>query len=162
MGESYTFHGRDIFAFTGARLSSRVITFEEVGPVLPASDIVLLDRTVASSSDTGVTGIVEILDVRFGNVWTNIPVALVRQAGLDIGSHVKVMISYRERIVYEQTLLFGHSFADVPVGSGVVYINSLDQIALALNQSSFAHAFEVGIGNDWSVNVQQIKGGDRT
>ncbi|WP_313489464.1 SAM hydroxide adenosyltransferase [Exiguobacterium sp.] len=50
----------------------------------------------------------------------------------------------------------------MPVGSGVVYINSLDQIALALNQGSFAHAFEVGIGNDWSVSVQHIKGGDRT
>lgn len=162
MGESYTFHGRDIFAFTGARLSSHVITFEEVGPLLPTEELVLLDRTPASSSDIGVTGIVEILDVRFGNVWTNIPVALVRQTGLDIGSHVKVRVSYRDRIVYEQTLLFGHSFADVPVGSGVVYINSLDQIALALNQGSFAHAFEVGIGNDWSVSVQHIKGGDRT
>ena len=31
-GESHTFHGRDIFAYTGARLASGVIRFEEVGP----------------------------------------------------------------------------------------------------------------------------------
>src|SRR5690625_4637302 len=31
-GESYTFHGRDIYAYTGARLAAGVISFEEVGP----------------------------------------------------------------------------------------------------------------------------------
>ena len=30
--ESYTFHGRDVYAYTGARLASKSITFEEVGP----------------------------------------------------------------------------------------------------------------------------------
>lgn len=29
-GESYTFHGRDVYAYTGARLASNTITFEEV------------------------------------------------------------------------------------------------------------------------------------
>ncbi len=29
--ESYTFHGRDVYAYTGARLASGTITFEEVG-----------------------------------------------------------------------------------------------------------------------------------
>lgn len=156
MGESYTFHGRDIFAFTGARLSSHDITFEEVGPLIPLGEIVLLDRTPATRDEDAVEGIVEILDIRFGNVWTNIPVQLVRQAGVDIGHRVIITISFRERTVYEQTLSFGRSFADVPVGSGVVYINSLDQIAIALNQGSFAHAFDIGIGNDWKVRLQQI------
>lgn len=31
---SYTFHGRDVYAYTGARLAAEVIAFEEVGPVL--------------------------------------------------------------------------------------------------------------------------------
>lgn len=31
-GESYTFHGRDIYAYTGARLASGIIGFEGVGP----------------------------------------------------------------------------------------------------------------------------------
>src|SRR5215470_4851759 len=33
--ESYTFHGRDVYAYTGARLAAGVITFEQVGPLLP-------------------------------------------------------------------------------------------------------------------------------
>ena len=38
-GESHTFHGRDIFAYTGARLASGVIKFEEIGPSFdPSTD----------------------------------------------------------------------------------------------------------------------------
>jgi len=29
--DSHTFHGRDVFAYTGARLAAGVITFEQVG-----------------------------------------------------------------------------------------------------------------------------------
>src|SRR6478736_976674 len=32
---SYTFHGRDVYAYTAARLAAGVIRFEEVGPKLP-------------------------------------------------------------------------------------------------------------------------------
>ena len=32
--KSYTFHGRDIYAYTGARLAAGKITYEQVGPVL--------------------------------------------------------------------------------------------------------------------------------
>ena len=33
--KSYTFHGRDVFAYVGAKLAAGVITFEDVGPLLP-------------------------------------------------------------------------------------------------------------------------------
>src|SRR4029079_14172965 len=32
---SYTFHGSDVYAYTAARLAAGVISFEQVGPVLP-------------------------------------------------------------------------------------------------------------------------------
>jgi len=31
--KSYTFHGRDVYAYTAARLAAGIITFEQVGPV---------------------------------------------------------------------------------------------------------------------------------
>ena len=37
---SYTFHGRDVYAYTGAKLASGHITFEEVGPELSIDEIV--------------------------------------------------------------------------------------------------------------------------
>src|SRR6202012_4401694 len=33
--KSYTFHGRDVYAYTAARLAAGVISFEQVGPLLP-------------------------------------------------------------------------------------------------------------------------------
>ena len=41
-GESYTFYGRDVYAYTGARLAAGVISFEEVGPELEVSSLVRL------------------------------------------------------------------------------------------------------------------------
>jgi len=38
---SYTFHGRDVYAYTAARLASNAITFEQVGPKL-ANEVVRL------------------------------------------------------------------------------------------------------------------------
>src|SRR5580704_9478558 len=32
-GSSYTFHGRDVYSYTGARLAAGVIRFEQVGPL---------------------------------------------------------------------------------------------------------------------------------
>ena len=37
---SYTFHGRDVYAYTGAKLASGHISFEEVGPELSVERIV--------------------------------------------------------------------------------------------------------------------------
>ena len=39
---SYTFHGRDVYANTGAKLASGKISFEEVGPELPIEKILEL------------------------------------------------------------------------------------------------------------------------
>ncbi|MBO6159075.1 MAG: SAM-dependent chlorinase/fluorinase [Firmicutes bacterium] len=40
--KSDIFHGRDIFAYCGARLSAGVISFEQVGPAYPIGEIVTL------------------------------------------------------------------------------------------------------------------------
>ena len=41
-GESYTFHGRDVYVYTAARLAAGVISFEEVGPVCEVEQVVVL------------------------------------------------------------------------------------------------------------------------
>lgn len=41
-GESYTFHGRDVYAFTGARLATGIITYEQVGPEVEVDSIIEL------------------------------------------------------------------------------------------------------------------------
>src|SRR5690625_4240489 len=70
-GESYTFHGRDIYAYTGSRLAAGVISFENVGRELSVDDIIKLINPEPTVSEGIISGNIDILDVRFGNLWTN-------------------------------------------------------------------------------------------
>ena len=69
--ESYTFHGRDVYAFTGARLASKTITFEEVGPKLP-NEVVKIEYQKPVFEKGIIKGGIPILDIQYGNVWTKI------------------------------------------------------------------------------------------
>ena len=71
---SYTFHGRDVYAYTGAKLASGHISFEEVGPELPVDKILELPVVETIIEDNLVRGAIDILDVRFGSLWTSITV----------------------------------------------------------------------------------------
>ncbi len=65
---SYTFHGRDVYAYTGAKLASGHITFEEVGPELDTEDIMEIPVVETTIGNDFVSGAIDILDVRFGSL----------------------------------------------------------------------------------------------
>ena len=65
---SYTFHGRDVYAFTGAKLASGHIPFEEVGPLLRVEDIVEIPTVETELGADFAKGAIDILDVRFGSL----------------------------------------------------------------------------------------------
>src|SRR5450631_1373775 len=64
--ESYTFHGRDVYAFTGARLAAGVITFEQVGMKLP-NEVVQIPYQQAVKEGNKLKGTISILDIQYGN-----------------------------------------------------------------------------------------------
>ncbi len=154
-GQSYTFHGRDIYAYTGARLASGVISFREVGPEVPVESVIELPVEEAVFENAGVYGTIDVLDVRFGSLWTNIPRALFEQLGVTHGNHVEIRIENGTRTVYKNILVYAKSFADVYVGEPLVYVNSLDCMAVAINQGSFARAYNIGTGNSWKLRIRK-------
>ena len=156
--ESYTFHGRDVYAFTGARLASGEITFEQVGPEVDPESVLELPTIPAEhTEDGGVEGTIDVLDVRFGSLWTNIPIELFKTLGIEFGERVEVMIRNDTRTLYRNTMVYAHSFADVYVGEPLVYMNSLNCMAVAINQGSFARAYNVGTGNSWHISIRKDK-----
>ena len=157
-GESYTFHGRDIYAFTGARLAAGIIDFEDVGPELPADSLVSLPIVEPYLEGNAVCGTIDVLDVRFGSLWTNIPRELFLQTGIRYGDRVSITIENGVRCIYRNIILFGKSFADVYVGEALTYINSLDCVAVAINQGSFARAYNIGTGIAWRIRIEPFKG----
>ncbi|RSK25940.1 DNA-directed RNA polymerase subunit delta [Bacillus sp. HMF5848] len=155
-GESYTFHGRDIYAFTGARLASGTIAFEDIGPPATLDTIVELPLSKPTRSNNSITGIIEILDVRFGNLWTNIHRNLLKEMYIEYGDRLEVTIDNGTRQVYKNIMTFGRSFADSLVGEPLLYVNSLDNLGVAINQGSFAKAYRVEAGTNWSLTLQKV------
>lgn len=154
-GESYTFHGRDIYAYTGARLASGAIDFPGVGPQVEAQSVMELPMVDASFADGVVSGTIDVLDVRFGSLWTNIPRTLFLQLGVQHGSRVEVTISNDTRTLYKNIITYAKSFADVNVGEPLLYVNSLDCVAVAINQGSFARAYNIGTGISWQLTLRK-------
>ena len=154
-GESYTFHGRDIYAFTGARLAAGVITFEQVGPAVEVDSVIELPVVDAKFEGDSVSGTIDVLDVRFGSLWTNIPRELFVKLGVSHGGRLEISIENETRMLYKNILTYAKSFADVCVGEPLVYVNSLDCMAVAINQGSFARAYNIGTGNKWKIHIRK-------
>ncbi|MFJ7934750.1 S-adenosyl-l-methionine hydroxide adenosyltransferase family protein [Sporosarcina sp. NPDC096371] len=154
-GESHTFHGRDIFAYTGARLAAGVIQFEDVGPILSTEKIIALPLKISKIIDEVITGNVDIIDRPFGNLWTNISRTQFKEIAQQHGDSFEVAITTDGRTIYNNIMTFGRSFADLHIGEPLVYVNSLDNIGIAINQGSFADAYRVGTGTNWQVTIRK-------
>ena len=154
-GESYTFHGRDIYAYTGARLASGVITFEQVGPQVPVGSVIELPVIEAKCEEDVITGTIDVLDVRFGSLWTNIPREMFAKLGVKHGGRVEVSIANDTRTLYKNIMVYAKSFADVNVGEPLLYVNSLDCVAVAINQGSFSKAYNIGTGIKWRIALRK-------
>ncbi len=156
-GESYTFHGRDVYAYTGARLAAGAITFEQVGPCFDMNEIIMLPIVEPIIKDNKACGTIDVLDIRFGSLWTSISRESVLSIGLNYGDRVEIKIENDTRAVYRNIMRFSRSFADVYVGEPLMYINSLDCVAIAINQGSFSKAYNIGTGNSWRITISKSK-----
>jgi len=153
--ESYTFHGRDIYAYTGARLAAGVIYFEQIGEMIPMDSLIELPVVEAIRVGDLVTGTIDVLDVRYGSLWTNVSRELFKSIGVNYGQRVEVTIEHETRTLYKNTIIFARNFAEVYVGEPLVYINSLNNIAVAINQGSFSKAYNIKTGNNWKISFQK-------
>jgi len=154
-GESYTFHGRDIYAYTGARLASGQISYQDIGHSTEKEAVVTLPVVKAVLANNELNGIIEIHDNRFGNIWTNIPASMVKQSGVKYGDTLTVTINYNKEEIFKDKVLFGHSFADAAIGEPIAYLNSLHYFSLAINQKSMANRYNLGTGNEWRILVEK-------
>lgn len=153
---SYTFHGRDVYAYTGAKLASGHISFEEVGPELQVADIVEIPTVPTEVGADYVKGAIDILDVRFGSLWTSITREEFYSLNPTFNDRFEVTIYNNDMLVYQNQVTYGKSFADVRIGQPLLYINSLYRVGLAINQGSFAKAYNVGVGQNWHIEIRKM------
>ena len=132
---SSTFHGRDIFSPVGARIA-RGDDWTKVGPEL--KQLVRLDLKPAKLGDKGLSGAVIALDGPYGNLITNIEADAFLKLGYQRGEKIKVTIAG-----HEIEMPFVRTFSDVPLKQPLLFIDSRGRVSFAVNQGSFASAYNV-------------------
>jgi S-adenosylmethionine hydrolase len=150
--QSNTFHGRDVYSYAAAHLASGKTSFDQIGPELPPAVVTIAYQKPAIEGDM-VRGNIPILDVQYGNVWTNIDRATFEQLGVAKGEQVEVRIFNEGEQVFEGTMPYVSTFGDVPEGDALLYLNSVDNVAFAINWGSFAETYVIGSGPEWRVEV---------
>jgi len=152
--KSYTFHGRDVYAYTGARLAAGVISFAEVGRKLPA-EVLSIPYQKPRVEQGRIYGNIEILDPQFGNIWTNIDRETFKALELEPGDNVSIVIFNDGKVVLTQTLPYFPTFGRVPVGEPLLYLNSLNNVSLAINQGDYSETFNIESGASWSIRIEK-------
>lgn len=152
---SWTFHGRDVYAYTGALLASGKLQLEDIGPSFDPKDIIRLDGKKAVLEGNAITGTIETLDVRFGSLWTDISRKLFEKLNVKVHEQVDVSIYRGKTRVYHSFVTYGHTFAEVEIGEPLLYVNSMDHIGLAINQGNFAKAYNIGTRDPWVIRLEK-------
>ena len=158
-----TFHGRDVFAYCAARLAAGVITYEQVGPAYPLSEIVTYTQSVGTVSEGLVEGAVGAAGKHFGGISLNVTVDQFEHSGIQIGDMTHITITKGGETLFDEDVLYHWSFGYVDVGAPILYNGSTSiYISLSLNQRSFIdrylpHILDTGENfDDYKIVVRKL------
>lgn len=154
---SYTFHGRDIYAYVGAQLASGKIGFEAVGERMDVDSLVLLNYLPPQNQLETISGTIMAIDPEYGNIWTNIPKSLIDSHTVLRKDAVQLRIFFENRLVHSNKVPLVNTFGELPPGTSLAYYNSLLNFSLALNQASYADSFRLGYGPGWKIVIDKPK-----
>lgn len=145
--ESYTFHGRDLYVYVGARLAGGMTSIDALGSA--QTGVVKLPYQKTEFVKGEIHSTIPVLDPNYGNVWSEIPKKFFDQH-FSGAKKVRVRIP---KAKYDQVLPVASTFAAVPKGKALVYFNSLMNLSVALNQGDFARFHKVKSGPDWKIII---------
>lgn len=151
---SHTFHGRDVYSYTGARLAAGVISYEQVGPLL-APEVIMLEELGARLEDGVLHGYVTSGTGRLGNVAFSIDRHLFEQVEPEYGELYDIVIRNRGEVAWQGVVPYAKSFGSVPVGDNLLFVNSSGFTSLAVNQGQFASKYGIGAGDAWTVEIRK-------
>lgn len=132
---SSTFHGRDIFSPAAAHLAAGE-DWMLAGP--PVSELVRLQPREAKVEPDGIKGEVIGLDDPFGSLITDIRGDDFKQLGYELGDTVSFKIEGKPF-----TFPFVKTFASVPAGKPLLYIDSRGRVGIALNKQDFSKVYKI-------------------
>ena len=152
------FHGRDLFAYTAAKLASGQITFEEVGESYSLDDIVLLDYEYlkADVKNEDIQGIVSNVSDPFGSIVFNVLTEDFNRVGYHEGDMIHIVLENEQGVYFDENVLYAQSFGFVDIGQPVIFNSSSNYISIGLNQGSFKDVYQVKAGLQWKVQFHKV------
>ena len=151
---SHTFHGRDVYSYTGARLAVGVISYAEVGPLLEAK-VIMLEEMGARLEDGVLYGFVSGGTGRLGNISFSIDRHLFEEIEPVYGETYDVVIRNIGEVAWEGSLPYTKSFGDVPLGDNLLFVNSSGSTSIAVNQGNFSNKYGIGSGDNWTIEIRK-------
>jgi S-adenosylmethionine hydrolase len=136
-----TFHGRELFAPVAARLAVGA-ALAEAGEAIDISSLTRIELPEPRVYPDRVVAHVVYVD-GFGNAALNIGHAELPETFLQLG-HQAVVDTGKARI----TVPFGRTFGDVGPGQGILYEDSSQNLALAVNRESAAELLELATDDE--------------
>ena len=149
------FHGRDLFAYCGAKLAAGIIDFEGVGEEYPVSEIVRFEEPKYEVSGNHLKGYVTGMMKTFGNLETNIPISELEKLNVKSGDILRVKLTSNEGTLYDSGMAYQPSFGYVEVGEEVLYNSSDGVVGIGINRDSFVNRY--GIKNLDGLAVEIVK-----
>lgn len=151
---SHTFHGRDVYSYTGARLAAGVISFEGVGPLMEPT-VIMLESSTGRFEYGVLYGVVTGGTGRLGNISFNIDRHLFEEITPSYGEIYDVVIRNSGKIIWQGSMPYTKSFGDVTLGDNLLFINSSGELSIAINQGNFAHTFGIESGEAWAIEIKK-------
>jgi S-adenosylmethionine hydrolase len=137
---SATFHGRDVFAPVAAHLA-RGMPVSEAGDEVAVESLVTLAASEPLIEAGRVVAQVAWAD-RFGNAALGLAERHLAASGLRVGGWVAVEVGGRTH-----RAAFARTFGDVKAGELILYVDSTDSLALAVNGASAAAKLGIAPGD---------------
>ena len=151
----HIFHGRDVYAYCGARLAAGIIDFEGVGPEYPVDEVVEAEYIKPVKKPGEVSGMINEAGEHFGLVGTNIPFPWLSECGMEYGDRVTVIITNDGEPVLDAEMPLETTFGCVPVGSPLVFSSETRTVMMAINQGNAVKEYGIGFGQKWKMTVRK-------
>jgi S-adenosylmethionine hydrolase len=144
-----TFHGRDVFGPAAALLASGEASIDDLGPVLRDDEVVPLLLPLPEIEDSVVSGETWWVD-HFGNAQTNIAPDDLARIGVSQGQVVTVKIG-----ATLHNVPWVQSYGDVDEGEGLLHVDSVGLMALAVRDGRADELMNAGEGVSVSLAVSR-------
>ncbi len=152
---SHTFHGRDVFAVVAAKIASYPYgAVLNIGPALEPA-VTRLDYQPPRATADAVIGTIPVLDPAYGNVWTNVDRKTFESLAVKHGDPIAVSIEHDGQVTWSGEVPYAPTFGAVPEGSPLLYLNSRDAVALAINMGNFAVTHKIASGPGWRIRLSK-------